>query len=401
MREDLNKYLSNKLYALRFYALGRERYQICMGELFITNLVSLRQTNMIIACMSVLFSFFPIIVERNWVRAGVFFVAAFVALAVSFAARRAYQMHTEGRSISKTFIYALILLFYTNLVLFGIYIGVWSNHEHFAATLLVFLIIAFFMYTIPPTLNLCLTTGAVTVFVVSSIIVKEYQVWIFDLTNGLLAGSVSLIFSWLTTMHRMSATHSAIRLEEERNNYYNQSTTDELTELPNRRDFMQTFQRYLENYRSTDENLCLALIDIDYFKNYNDFYGHPKGDECLRDISAVLGSLKESMGVYAARVGGEEFALLWFESLVTSTGQVSSTVHNAIRDLNIPHAKSKIASRVTISMGIHITRCGSTTDKMALYEAADKSLYAAKSGGRNCTRISDERMREGVTISHQ
>jgi diguanylate cyclase (GGDEF)-like protein len=401
MRENLSKYLSNKLYAWRFYALGRERYQVCMDELFITNLVSLRQTNMIIACMSVFFSFFPIFVEHNWVRAGVFFAAAIVALAVSFVARRAYHMYTAGRQIGKTFIYALILVFYINLILFGIYIGVWSNHSHFAATTIVFLIIAFFMYTIPPMLGFCLTVSAVAVFVVSSILVKEYAIWIFDLTNGLLAGSVGIIFSWLTTMHRMSATHSAIRLEEERNNYYNQSTTDDLTQIPNRRDFLQTFQRYLENYRSTDENLCLALIDIDYFKNYNDFYGHPKGDECLKDIGAVLASLKDSHGVYAARVGGEEFALLWFESLGTSTGQVSSTVHNAIRDLNIPHAKSKIAGRVTVSMGVHITRCGSTTDKMFLYEAADKSLYAAKSGGRNCTRISDDRMREGVTISHQ
>jgi diguanylate cyclase (GGDEF)-like protein len=142
------------------------------------------------------------------------------------------------------------------------------------------------------------------------------------------------------------------------------------------------------NYRQADNFLYIAIMDIDYFKNYNDYYGHPKGDECLRTIGKTLKDLQSSMGIYAARVGGEEFAMLWFAEDSTNAESVTVLVSRKMRELNIPHEKSTAAPYVTVSIGVHIVKCGSSNDTHALYDLADKALYAAKNKGRNCAVIS-------------
>jgi diguanylate cyclase (GGDEF)-like protein len=146
---------------------------------------------------------------------------------------------------------------------------------------------------------------------------------------------------------------------------------------------MQTFQRRLSSYRSSDEWLCIAIMDIDFFKNYNDHYGHPKGDECLRSIGRVLNDLSGSVGVYAARVGGEEFALIWYEKDTLHIDDTVSLIQQRINELNIPHEKSNAASHITVSIGIHTIRCGASNDGHSLYDNADRALYEAKEGGRN------------------
>jgi len=166
-----------------------------------------------------------------------------------------------------------------------------------------------------------------------------------------------------------------------------ESTIDELTQLKNRRDFMNTFQRFLTNHRQSDNFLCIALLDIDCFKNYNDHYGHPQGDECLRLIGKALNNLR-SDGIYPARVGGEEFALLWHDKSSSDGEAMGLRVNQLIRDLNIPHEKSIVVPYITVSVGIHITECDASKDIKNLYNLADKALYAAKKNGRNCTVIS-------------
>jgi diguanylate cyclase (GGDEF)-like protein len=177
-------------------------------------------------------------------------------------------------------------------------------------------------------------------------------------------------------------------MEDERNNYFNQSTVDELTQLKNRRDFMNTFQRTLTNFRQSDNFLCIAILDIDFFKRYNDCYGHPKGDECLHNIGNAFKDLQNNLNIYAARVGGEEFAFIWFEKEAANAYNVASLLNTAIYDLNIPHEKSDVAPCVTVSVGIHVVRCGTSEDINTLYNSADKALYVAKKNGRNRAVIS-------------
>jgi diguanylate cyclase (GGDEF)-like protein len=326
--------------------------------------------------------------ERNIFKAGIYIIAALIALLLFIISTYKLKRLKQGNPPGKQVIYLLMVLFYINLMLFGIYLGVWSNHNETAAIIMVFLIGALVPFINPPPFNFCLSLGACLVFSVSTILFKIPNLWISDLVNAFLSLMLGLILCWQNSMTRISFALNASELENERNNFYKLSTIDELTQLKNRRDFTQTFQRFLVNYRQSDNFLYIAIMDIDFFKNYNDHYGHSKGDDCLRAIGKMLKDLQTCMGIYVARVGGEEFALLSFEENSTNADSITGQISQKMRELNIPHEKSAVAPYVTVSIGIYIVKCGASNDMNALYDLADKALYAAKNKGRNCAVVS-------------
>ncbi|MCL2764553.1 MAG: GGDEF domain-containing protein [Treponema sp.] len=370
-------------YKWRYYTLGREHYLESIKKIIQNNFVNLRTANIIVIIFGFCFMYFPLFIEKNIPKAGVYFIVISIAVIISILANVSINQNKNSTQTKKIKIYILTTLHYINVIMFGIYIGVITSPDGTATSFMPLLICALFLFINPPLYNLLLTLGAMIVFIILCIIIKEPNIWIFDIFNVLFAGLISIIFSWLISMYRMVSVFSVGKLEEERNSYYNQSTIDELTGLKNRRDFTQSFNRRLNNYRSSDDWLCIAIMDIDCFKNYNDHYGHPKGDDCLRSIGKLLNSLNSSMNVYSARTGGEEFALIWYEKNVQHLNDTASQIQQKINDLNIPHEKSTVASHITVSIGIHTLRCGSSTDSNTLYSFADKALYEAKKGGRN------------------
>jgi diguanylate cyclase (GGDEF)-like protein len=378
-----------KLDSWRYYSLGKEHYHESMKKIFLNNLLSLRQANTIVAVFAACFALVSLIgvfglpIEVNFIKAGICFTAALVALMLTIYTN--YKMQTVF--MNNRFIYIVTIIFYANVVFFGIYLSVWSSPDKLATIFLCLLICAPLMVINSPLFNLGLTGGAMICFIISTIIAKDFNNYILDIVNVIIAGIISLYFTWQISKLRLGLELSASMLEDERNNYFDQSTIDELTQCKNRRDFQQTFKRYLSNYRTSDNWLCVAILDIDFFKFYNDHYGHPMGDDCLRAVGRVLNSLQDMLDVYAARVGGEEFALLWFESEVSHVDVVVSRLLDLIKDLKISHEKSKVAPYVSVSMGVFIEQCGAETDTQTMYDMADKALYNAKEGGRNCAVI--------------
>jgi len=379
-------------YNWRFYTFGRERYYECMNNLFINNLNSIRQLNKIIAIFMGSFALYPMFFQKDFFTAGMCLLTTLIAVLLVFYSN--FKIQTT--QVTSQFIYVLTIIFYANVILFCIYLNVWAKFDNFASIFYCFLICALLLFIFPPYLTLFLTLGAMAVFIISTALVKELIIW--DVFNTVVIGALSLYFNWHISKLRLGLEISTTLLEDERNRYFDQSTVDELTKCKNRRDFMATFQRYLSNYRNSDDWLCIAICDIDFFKNYNDHYGHPMGDECLRSVGKVLNSLMENMGVYAARVGGEEFALLWFEKDASHVDTVVLNVSNFISNLKIPHEKSRVFPYVTMSIGVYVLRCGASHDAQALYDLADKALYAAKGGGRNCAVISGNEIKKEYKI---
>ena len=376
------------IYLWRYYTLGREQYNECMKKTLRNNLNGLLHGNILTAVLAGIFAFFPILVDFNYKKAAFYFLASFLALLFALAAgweiRRAKR---QNGSIRKNFVYIFAVVYYLNIILIGIYLSVWTNPGNYAVTIMIIFVCALTLFIFSPVFILCLTVCAMTGFIISAVIVKTPQLYIYDICNMVFAGLISLFFCWRISMLRMVALLNTNKLEEERNKYLNESTIDELTKLRNRRDFMQTFQRFVVNFRTSDTWLCIAISDIDFFKNYNDHYGHPMGDDCLRAIGGAFNRLKETMGVYCARVGGEEFAMLWFEKDASHVNDVVNRLNKLIRSIKIPHEKSSVSEYVTLSIGVYVERCGASQDTHELYNLADKSLYTAKEGGRNCAII--------------
>ncbi len=126
------------------------------------------------------------------------------------------------------------------------------------------------------------------------------------------------------------------------------------------------------------------MLDVDWFKQYNDCYGHPAGDDCLRQIAQVLQEQARRAGDLVARYGGEEFAFIAPEMDALSMLRLASTMRESLQALRLPHANSALG-RVTISLGVAVLVPAIETTPEALLRIADAALYRAKARGRNRT----------------
>jgi diguanylate cyclase (GGDEF)-like protein len=129
------------------------------------------------------------------------------------------------------------------------------------------------------------------------------------------------------------------------------------------------------------------MLDIDFFKKYNDRYGHQRGDDCLRRVAAALGRTVRRAGDLAARYGGEEFAVLLPLTADREAVRVAEAIRSAVAAMGIAHDRSDLAPYVTVSVGVATARPGpsgrQTGEPSALVAGADRALYRAKALGRN------------------
>lgn len=160
------------------------------------------------------------------------------------------------------------------------------------------------------------------------------------------------------------------------------SWQDRLTGIGNRRSFDANLAKMWSQATRNNAPLSLMMVDVDFFKKFNDAYGHQSGDECLRKVAAALDGCARRAGDSVTRYGGEEFAVLLFHTTLNEARNISETMLAAVRSLNIRHEQST-HDIVTISMGIATMVPTVKDDMESLVEAADKSLYRAKENGRN------------------
>lgn len=158
---------------------------------------------------------------------------------------------------------------------------------------------------------------------------------------------------------------------------------DGLTGVANRRRFDEALHDEWQHCRRAGAALTLLMIDIDHFKRYNDRYGHLVGDACLKRIAAVLQAGLRRAGDVVARYGGEEFACLLPECDLPAGRAKADELCATVAALEIPHADSPTAQRVTLSVGVATMRPNGANDPTALVAAADAALYEAKRAGRN------------------
>jgi diguanylate cyclase (GGDEF)-like protein len=161
--------------------------------------------------------------------------------------------------------------------------------------------------------------------------------------------------------------------------------TDGLTELYNYRYFQEQLQQELNRARRHNLNVSVAMIDIDYFKHYNDHHGHPAGDMVLKDIARLLKDNIRNIDT-AARYGGEEFALVLIETNKKSAKIVAEKIRKLVEDHSFPYEENQPNGKLTISAGVAtFPEDGEELD--TLIKVADKRLYLAKQAGRNVIYI--------------
>ena len=162
------------------------------------------------------------------------------------------------------------------------------------------------------------------------------------------------------------------------------STTDGLTGIANRRQFDQTLLTEWQRSARSQQPLSLVMVDIDFFKRYNDLYGHLAGDECLRRVAQILASCVKRSGELVARYGGEEFALLLPGADEHEAALVAQRCNDEMEKARIAHGDSPVSPWLSLSIGV--STATATQDQLpeALLERADSALYRAKDSGRGC-----------------
>lgn len=191
----------------------------------------------------------------------------------------------------------------------------------------------------------------------------------------------------VTSLHRQLADQKA-ELERLNHQLYEEGRKDALTGLRNRLCMQEDLRMLQDRAERYGHSYCAALCDIDYYKRYNDHYGHLAGDAVLKRVGAALtASCRTGDTVY--RYGGEEFLILLPEQPVLVAGSVMRRICESIRDLGEPHESSPFGT-ITISVGIAslTSRTGDSVDH--LLKRADEALYHAKGSGRNCVAVYED-----------
>lgn len=207
-------------------------------------------------------------------------------------------------------------------------------------------------------------------------------VWIRDVVHVVRnEGEVEALIGFMFDIsERKKNEQELVRLHEELQAL---SFKDDLTGIANRRMFNSTLDKEWARARRHRQPLSLILLDIDFFKQYNDRYGHLQGDSCLQQVAGVLGSAAVRSSDFIARFGGEEFVLVLPDTDASSAGKIAEKCRELILEQQIPHEKSGVSPILTISAGVGTIIPSADMESTAFLETVDKLLYKAKQNGRN------------------
>jgi diguanylate cyclase (GGDEF)-like protein len=208
---------------------------------------------------------------------------------------------------------------------------------------------------------------------------------------GLTLGAIDYITKPFHPAIVKSRIKNLVMLKQRSDLLENMAMIDALTHLPNRRRFDETLENEWKRCQREQQPLSLLMMDIDYFKPYNDHYGHSTGDSCLQQVASTLASIINRPADLLARFGGEEFVALLPGTNSNGEGArtLSQRLLQAINQRTIPHDHSAVADHVTLSIGgaMH-SPSNAYASPQHLLEAADQQLYHAKAQGRNRFAIS-------------
>jgi len=184
----------------------------------------------------------------------------------------------------------------------------------------------------------------------------------------------------------MAANGALDRIEQLNDQLIAISNIDSLTGISNRKFFDEQYLIHFKNAAREDKFISVLMIDIDYFKDYNDSYGHLAGDKCLHSVAETINNSLKRPADIAARYGGEEFIIMLYDTDEKGALHVAESIRKNIMSTVKPHKASKCADCVTVSIGTATAKPSKIQSSIDLIANADKALYEAKVSGRNTTR---------------
>ncbi len=206
-------------------------------------------------------------------------------------------------------------------------------------------------------------------------------------TKGFELGAVDYITKPYSTPVVRARVKTHVQLKKQMKILENMAFLDGLTGIANRRQFDQELEKEWRRMMRQNAPLSLLLMDIDYFKKFNDHYGHAAGDDCLRLVAQTVSRVIKRPGDLVARYGGEEFAIILPNTNEPGAYAVAESMRFAVDHLKLAHATSLLTDHVTISLGVTSDIPDREGNLQDFVNRADHALYRAKSSGRNQVQI--------------
>lgn len=207
-----------------------------------------------------------------------------------------------------------------------------------------------------------------------------------DEEKGLMLGAVDYIVKPYNASIIKARVRTHMKLVTQRKLLEKIAMLDGLTEIPNRRSFTERFAHEWDRSVRSGKALSLIVADVDYFKQYNDYYGHGMGDVALKSIASVFVNSLQRTADFAARIGGEEFAVLLPGTSSEGGFEVAEKIRKGIEVLHIVHENLPERGILTVSLGGVTLWPGTSGCHFSMFEMADQELYEAKKNGKNLTR---------------
>ena len=204
------------------------------------------------------------------------------------------------------------------------------------------------------------------------------------LTNQLQLMILTLLISFITIAVIFYFSFSFYRIQQDSYRELERiSITDPLTSIPNRRYLNMIFDSEIRRARRDGNGVAFGLLDIDFFKRFNDTYGHQEGDLALQKVAGALKSSLQRAGDFYFRFGGEEFCFLFGTESLTEAKAIGESIRAAVEQLEIEHRRNTVSHFITISLGVAFLPEVTTEDLDYMIKQADDLLYKAKDKGRN------------------
>jgi len=218
-----------------------------------------------------------------------------------------------------------------------------------------------------------------------------------NIIRGFQSGCIDYITKPVLIPEMQARIDTHVKLRKQARQVERLSYIDSLTGVPNRRKYNETMLREWQRCCRYGQSLALIVLDIDYFKQFNDFYGHSVGDEALTRLANCFVSLVNRPGDLFARLGGEEFVLLLTDCDRVGASLKADEAIKRLAMLNIENQGAPRSDQLTISMGLAICVPKRVEDPLHLFQAADEALYRAKQSGKNKWLLSETMSGSNVT----
>ncbi len=287
--------------------------------------------------------------------------------------------------------YGIVLLLYANIM----FLINWLQTGFVTAYIIgIFIFAVFFYYPTNSSFFLFTLNALFYFFCISFIETENTTTKSIYLTNAWISGIIVTGAAWLFNRllldsqlrdfrNRKKIEQQARELQEANDKLQRLALIDGLTQVSNRRFFDERLDQEWRRLARSGEVLSLILCDVDYFKKYNDTYGHLAGDACLQQVAKALQLAVKRPADVVARYGGEEFIIILPETGAAGALHVADQILRQVSSLKIPHRASEVADHVTVSVGVATTLPSLEVEPAQLVKKADESLYNAKQNGRN------------------